>query len=112
MQVLYPRAYVYHRSGHELRRSTTISEGSDCLRKKICGGDVLLENKSDIPSNITADDLKKILNKVEKIEQKLECKIDDISLEVCKLKEADSQRQTLSREHIRSIKEENVHLKR
>jgi hypothetical protein len=37
--------------------------------KKICGGDVLLENKSDIPSNITADDLKKILNKVEKIEQ-------------------------------------------
>ena len=70
-----------------------------------------MESQADVLAKITAEDLTMILEKIEKIEQKLERKIDDISLEVCKFQDADSFALTLSREHISYIKDENVQLK-
>ena len=70
-----------------------------------------MESQADVSAKITAEDLTMILEKIEKIEQKLERKIDDISLEVCKLQDTDSFALTLSREHISFIKDENVQLK-
>ncbi|CAB4044950.1 Hypothetical predicted protein, partial [Paramuricea clavata] len=78
---------------------------------KFDGEDKSLESQADVSAKITADDLTMILEKIEKIEQKLERKIDDISLEVCKFRDADSFALTLSREHISFIKDENVQLK-
>ena len=70
-----------------------------------------MESQADVLAKITVEDLTMILEKIEKIEQKLERKIDDISLEVCKFQDADSFALTLSREHISYIKDENVQLK-
>ena len=75
------------------------------------GADKSLDCGAHVLPQIYEEDLMKIKKNIEKIEKKLECKLNDISFEVCKLKEEDSLGQTMSREYIRSIKENNAQLK-
>ena len=49
-----------------------------------------MKSQADVSPKNTAEDLTKILEKIEKSEQKLERKIDYISVEVCKLQDTDS----------------------
>ena len=69
------------------------------------------QSPDDRSSKTSAEDFAVILENIESIEDKLERKIDDIALDVCKLKEIDNFKLSLSREYICRIKEENAELK-
>ena len=69
------------------------------------------QSPDDRSSKTSAEDFAVILENIESIEDKLERKIDDIALDVCKLKEIDNFKLSLSREYICRIKEENAQLK-
>jgi hypothetical protein len=98
---------------HDMNTSNSSFENQEDspYQIKFDGEDKSLESLADVSAKITAEDLTMILEKIEKIEQKLERKIDDVSLEVCKLQDTDCFALTLSREHISFIKDENVQLK-
>ena len=73
--------------------------------------DELSQSLADRSHKTTAEDFVVILEKIKSIEDKLERKIEDIALDVCKLKEANNLKLSLTHEYICRIKEENPQLK-
>ena len=107
----YLRDLVKEAVDHADMNTYEIHNNESIDRSNLVRDEKSLESEVDVSPQTHEEDLIKIQKKIEKIEKKLECKINDISFEVCKLKESDSLDQTMSREYIKSIKENNAQLK-
>ena len=70
--------------------------------------DELSQSPANRSRKTTSEDFAVILEKIESIEDKLERKIEDIALDVCKFKEANNLKLSLTHEYICRIKEENA----